>query len=223
MKQPFLGGISLWLRIRIYFARHRKHVNENLGLIVALLAAAFAGWASWEAHEARIDTHNDSLLGLKVAQRSYLEVEDATFDSLSKTRTDSHANFSVKVYGNSPAFNINVEAHCFVTPKIGNNALYSLDGGGGSNLSYLYSAWDQDNVHSYPVFIPGTPYKEVALCSTLNNGDLDGFISYGVVRYDDVFDDHHFTEYCFKTDLSPKNIATGSGSLALCSIHHKHT
>lgn len=90
MKQPFLSGIPLRLRLRVYFARHRKNVNENLRLIIALLAAAFAGWSGWEAHEAR----KDALLGVKIAQRSYIDVRATSLITKAPTTATATIRYS---------------------------------------------------------------------------------------------------------------------------------
>jgi|SRR5579864_102647 len=103
MKQPFFSRIPLRLRLRIYFARHRKNVNENLGLIIALLAAAFAGWSGYEAHKAR----KDALEGLKIAQRAYLDVRGhrADFFGVGNPPLIRYTH-TLAVYGSSPAFQI---------------------------------------------------------------------------------------------------------------------
>ena len=43
-----------------WYERHRKTVNENLGLIVSLLTAIFARWAGYEARQAGMDASNEA-------------------------------------------------------------------------------------------------------------------------------------------------------------------
>src|SRR5262245_23680630 len=90
----------------------RKHFNENLGLIIALLAAAFAGWSGWEAYRARID----ALLALKIAQRSYVEIKDVksvvSWHGYADGSPRIDYSFVVKAYANSPAFQVRQLVAC---------------------------------------------------------------------------------------------------------------
>ena len=82
---------------------NRKQVNENLGLIIAFIAVAFAGVSGWEAYRTRMD----ALLSLKIAQRSYVGVKDVksvvSWYGYADGSPRIDYSFVVYAYGNSPA------------------------------------------------------------------------------------------------------------------------
>lgn len=196
MKQRFLSSVSLWLKMRIYFARHRKHVSENLGLIIALLAAGFAAWASWEARQARKDAHDDAMRSLKIAQRSYVEVEGHTMQTIvvKNGRTYPQASFEVKVYGNSPAFNVRIHHGCRAGPD--HTAIEKISG----TRELMQRILADYNQRQYQVLVAGSSDKVETECwtdSTEPSYSGSGLISFGAVSYDDVFGDHHLTSFCY--------------------------
>jgi hypothetical protein len=191
MKQPFFSGISPWSQFRIYFARHRKHVNENLGLIVALLAAAFAGLSGWEAYRARID----ALLGLKIAQRSYIEIKDVKSAVSWKGYADGSSridySFVVKAYGNSPAFQIRQAVTCdrglrleLQYPPTSAEKPLSAESW-GPNESFL---------HLVAAHLPSGSEEEVYGSCPYSK---DGWVLNGVVFYNDVFGDSNYIHLCY--------------------------
>ena len=197
MKQPFFSGIPFRLRMRIYFARHRKHVNENLGLIIALLAAAFAGWSGYEAHA----TRNDALAALKIAQRSYVDVQDHTvsFTGARMMRTGKtllQYKHTVTVYGNSPAFEVEETSVCrlgvFADPRPG----ITFDD------FQLLQSFDLPFLQRLPAeIIPGSRHSSSVTCNYPEGGANRktnmGALVYGIINYVDIFGDKHQKHFCY--------------------------
>lgn len=188
---------SLWMRARIYLAGHRKAINENLGLIIALLAAAFAGWSGWEAREAR----KDALLGLKDTTRSYVEAEDNTISGAMVLGSPYlNAHFSIKVYGNTPAFQIKVLANCQLGPA---GVLLNKPGGITKDDFIIKPAPPLkpravEALLLPGVTVPGNPVSLDVHCIPPATQDDDiGVAEYGEIVYKDVFSDPHYSHFCY--------------------------
>jgi hypothetical protein len=188
-------GVSFGTKVRIYFSRHRKTVNENLGLIIALLAAAFAGWSGWEAHEAR----KDALLSLKIAQRSYVDVQDHQVDWPGARWATGEAvlryQHAVTVYGSTPAFQVRESTTC----RLGIAARYKGqitmgDLTPGTFIGGPLSEQLPDEI------IPSSKYSSKILCElapTKAIGGDQGVIVYGVINYEDIFREKHYKHFCY--------------------------
>jgi len=185
MSEP-LANVSPWIRLRIQFARHRKNINENLGLIIALLAAAFAGWSGWEAQKAR----EEAVLSSKIAQRSYVEAEDDSVAGgmlLNQPFLDAH--YTLKVYGNSPAFGIVVTSNC----KLGPAGLV-LNKPGGITKDDLKT----DSLRLPGIMVVGSQTPLQSHCQpTASSDESIGMVEYGEIDYKDVFGDSHYTHFCY--------------------------
>ena len=172
------------------FARHRKIINENLGTIVALIAAAFAGWSAWEAEKGREDAHTDAMYSLKVAQRSYIQAETNTISGEMLLGTPTlYAHYNVKVYGSSPAFNIQVLANCKLGP-----AGYVLNKPEGITKA------DYQNISplQLPTMVVGNEIPLQTHCQSPDRkDDIIGVTEFGEIDYKDVFGDSHFTHFCY--------------------------
>jgi hypothetical protein len=175
-----LSPSSFGTKMRVYLARHRKNINENLSLIIALLATAFAGWSGYEAYRARLD----ALYGLKIAQRSYVEVEqpEITWNGLYLV-----ANHTVKVYGNSPALKISLTSDC-QEGMIGE--LTNKPGG------IQESDLTQPALEFPTTAIEGTGQSVHVQCRNPHQLTI-GVVLYGAVHYTDVFGDPHYSHFCY--------------------------
>jgi hypothetical protein len=95
----------------------RKHFNENIGLILTGIAAIAAALAWNEARLTRKGAHDDAMLSIKIAQRSYVDVQEHYIDwgGVSVAPTGEQvleSHHTVTVYGNSPAFQITETSNC---------------------------------------------------------------------------------------------------------------
>ena len=172
--------------LRTQFARRRKNINENLGLIIALLAAAFAAWSAWEAQKAR----EEAVLSSKIAQRSYVEAEDngvAGGMVLNQPFLDAH--YTLKVYGNSPAFEIVVTSNCKLGP-----AGSVINKPGGITKDDLKT----DSLRLPRVTVVGSQTPLQSHCQIPASSDESiGVVEYGEIDYKDVFGDSHYTHFCY--------------------------
>jgi hypothetical protein len=185
-------------------ARHRKTIIENLGLIVTLLATGFAGWSGYEAHETRKDAHQDAMTTLKIAQRSYVEAENPAivgrFGIVNSSEVPSIAvpliegleksliaKYAVRVYGNSPAFQVIVLANCRV--------------GTIGNLMNKNAGISDADIKTPPLALPstmvaGAQFQIQAGCENPDD-EKTGAVMYGAIHYKDVFGEAHYTHFCY--------------------------
>lgn len=229
MKQPFFSGIPLWLRLRIYFARHRKNVNENLGLIIALLAAAFAGWSGWEARK-------DALLGLKIAQRSYLDVRGHQVDDSGMEHGGKmpliRYKHTLAIYGSSPALQVSEKVNCrtgiFGSIKSINGRMMDVT---DNDLALFRHSKETavENVTPLPPdeFLPGSTYTSEYYCESMpaegGRWPIEGVIAFGEVAYKDIFGETHYKNFCYYDVFFVPTRLTASEpifELSACPIHN---
>lgn len=193
MKQPFLSGIRLWLR---------EHVSPNLKLIIALFAAAFAGWAAYDAQE----TRKDALAGLKISQRSYVGVRNhqVGYSDLphggEKRISYRH---TLAAYGASPAFQVSEDVTCVTGSESKLKGRLPAE----DDLAFFRSIREQPATkrpgphHEFrseepDELPPGGSYKTSGyLCDPLPAGagqTRSGTVAFGKVTYKDIFGETHY-------------------------------
>ena len=188
-----------------FFALFRKHVNDNLGLIIALLSAVFAGWSAYEAYAAR----NDAIASLKIAQRSYIDVQEHTVTwskaMLSTGEPILQYSHTVTVYGNSPAFQVKETSIC----SLGAESLFERPKGLTLDDLQFVQVRELPTRQRLPAeIIPGSKHSSDVACSYLpNKTKFPGALVYGVVNYEDLFGDKHQKHFCYYNRmLEPKTI-----------------
>jgi hypothetical protein len=171
----------------------RRLITENLGVIVAIAAAAIALWSAKIQRDA-----------LQLDQRPYLKV---TFESIkadknpqnNKTVMDLNpsgwegydAYATLEVTGKTPAFNVDARGSCVPT--------------------HFLDRQDTDNGLTWRLAPFLFDEKQILHCHVQH--DLpDGRLPFNVpfnltVKYDDVFGHHHLTTFC-------EIIITGHGEAA---------
>ena len=97
MKAPFRE------RFTAYLAKHRKQIYENLGVIVALVAACAALWSGYEAHRTRVD---DDRAYVNAVPTNFKFVQEAG----QKRRAEVH--FNILVVGKTPAYDVEIGTTC---------------------------------------------------------------------------------------------------------------
>jgi len=177
--------------MRKLLAAWRRHITENLGLIVAIAAAAIALWSAKIQRDA-----------LQLDQRPYLKVSFASItphkvdDSPQSTERRLHpsgwsgydAQVLINVTGKTPAFNVDARGSC-VPP-------------------HFLERDDTDNGLTWrlwPFLFDETEHINCHVQHDLRNGDLPPNVPFDLtVRYDDIFGHHHLTTFC-------ETIITGHG------------
>lgn len=206
------------------FALFRKHVNDNLGLIIAFLSALFAGVSGWEAYRTRLD----ALASLKIAQRSYIDVQEHTVSFANAWQASGERvlqyNHMVTVYGNSPAFQVFETSIC----RLGlwaNPHQLTLDDLQFRQSFKLPLPFSQ----RLPAeIVPGSKHTSGVGCyfqapktksPGVNQSDM-GVLVYGVINYEDIFGDKHQKHFCYyNISLEPE--AVDNYELGVDKIRHK--
>lgn len=137
LRQRLLTGNELLARV---YHRHKRAINENLGLVIALAASCAAIWTGYEARHARLDAKSaadeslkvqqDSVLAqknsvdaqikaMRLEQRPYLRVTPVGFkpthiagDQVEKARDGYVGIFKLETHGRTPAIKVDWELHC---------------------------------------------------------------------------------------------------------------
>jgi hypothetical protein len=110
------------------YRKHRKNVNENLGLIIALAACGAAMWTGYEARHSRLEAANIADQSLKVQhesvqaqinavrfdERPYIRVATVGVKPAGKEDTDDdyQAVFKLVAIGRTPATFLNWNVYC---------------------------------------------------------------------------------------------------------------
>jgi hypothetical protein len=193
-----------------------KKTIDNLGLIIAFFAAAFAGWSGYEAHEAR----KDALAGLKIAQRVYLDVRG---HKAGDSGGGTEYRHTLAAYGSSPAFHVSdhiicwtgigSRVHAVIGPMEGDLAFFRA-----SNVSLV-----SPSNRSMPPdeMLPGGSYESMLLCLPWQSpGQPEaGMIAFGEVEYKDIFGDAHYKNFCY---YDPAFLPTNKTAPQLmpCTVHN---
>jgi len=185
----------------------KKRLIDNLSLLTAIFAAAFAGWAAFEAHETRVHSDEIAIKSLKVAQDS-LTVQKQSVDSqlaslnaqISAMKLDempfvnikplywtvdyqrkiAHIAYSVVSLGKTPAFDLYLSDACAAMPAFGEPSLHPE-----SNPLILVSGLALDLTKTLNCHARFTEHdNEVKLLINL--------------EYDDYFKGHHTSTFCFR-------------------------
>jgi hypothetical protein len=179
-------------RIRSYYRRERKAINENFGLIVALLAATAAIWSGYEAHLGRIDAANlgrDMLQAHVEATR--LDERPFIVPSATGWRLDSHAgaqsavillSLKARATGRTPAFDVNIREGCILDP----NPFTHLP-----DFSSLEPAFQLTPI------LAGNEESSMDCPVTRGSGEQGYIRAYGELLYVDLFRQNHTATFCF--------------------------
>ena len=166
------------------FTSWRRHITENLGIIVAIAAVFIALWSAKIQRDA-----------LQLDQRPYLKV---TFESIkaeevadkSPQNTVMHlypsgwegydAYATLEVTGKTPAFNVDARGSCVPT--------------------HFLDQEDTDNGLTWRRWPFLFNEKQLLHCHVqhdLPKGSLPFNVPFGLtVKYDDIFGHHHLTTFC---------------------------
>jgi hypothetical protein len=82
---------STLLRIGQFYERHRKVINENLGLIVAVLASLAAVYSGIEAHKARLDAFGEAEKQIQIQQQSVRDQERSVAEQIEQGKASIKA------------------------------------------------------------------------------------------------------------------------------------
>lgn len=192
MRQDSPANNSIWRRIHAYYGKEQKAINENLGLIVALLAAAAAIWSGYEAHHGRLDAAEIGR-GMLQAHIAATQLDERPFVVPSATgwnleareglqSTIVHVLLKARASGRTPAFDVAIREACVLDP----GAFTHLP-----DFSSLEPAFQLSpilaNAEESPMDCPVT------------RGPSDqGYIrAYGELLYVDLFKQPHTTTFCF--------------------------
>lgn len=179
-------------RIRSYYRRERKTINENFGLIVALLAAAAAVWSGYEAHLGRIEaaTLSRDMLqahveATRLDERPFI-VPIATGWKLD-TRVGTQSAvillaLKARATGRTPAFDVNIREACILDP----NSFTHLP-----DFSALEPAFQLS-----PILVSN---QESSMdCPVTRDLREQGYVrAYGELLYVDLFRQKHSATFCF--------------------------
>jgi hypothetical protein len=154
----------------------KDFVIAVVALIVSLLASILAGW---QAMEARFLRHESG--------RAYVGLDFAT-------GKEGRLSFAIRCTGNSPALHVAVKAGC-ISPKY-----YNIEAGSGIELGLL-----QTN----GILLPGATepfacFPETDEVPRLKKPEKPSespqwgsrSLLSGIVTYEDVFHQQHFTKFC---------------------------
>ncbi len=157
------------------FKSWRRHLSDNLGLIVAIAAAAIALWSAKIQRDA-----------LQLDERPYLKV---SFESIEPMKTTDRsrtgwsgydAHVFIEVSGKTPAFSVAARGSC-VPEHFSTGRIRTTASRGDFGRSCLMR-------------------KQVLNCHVehdLPKGDLPVNVPFNLtVHYDDIFKHHHMTTFC---------------------------
>lgn len=180
----------------------RRYITENLGLIVAIAAAAIALWSAKIQRDA-----------MQLDQRPYVKVSFVTIeprkvdDSPQSADRRLHptgwsgydAQVLVEVTGKTPAFNVAARGSCLP--------------------AHLLERTDTDNGLTWrlwPFLFNQAEHLTCHVQHDLTNGDLPPNVPFNLnVKYDDIFGHHHLTTFCEVIIMghgegTPRTSATGT-------------
>lgn len=192
LKQNSAAHESLWERIHSYYRREQKAINENLGLIVALMAAAAAIWSGFEAHKARLDSAEigrgilqTQIDAMQLDERPFL-VAAASGWKLEAQRglqsTVVQISLNARASGKTPAFDVAIREACVLDP----NSFTHLP-----DFSLLEPSFQLSPILAN--------HEESAMdCPVTRMPKDQGYIrAYGELLYSDLFKRKHTTTFCF--------------------------
>lgn len=192
MKDDSTAHERPWERIHSYYRREQKAINENLGLIVALLAAAAAIWSGFEAHKARLDSAEIGR-GILQAHIDATQLDERPFLVAAESgwKLEAHPglqstvvqiSLKARASGKTPAFNVAIREACVFDP----NPFTHLP-----DFSSLEPAFQLSPILSNQ--------EESAMdCPVTRVPNDQGFIrAYGELLYSDLFKRKHSTTFCF--------------------------
>ena len=197
-------------RISSYYRQERKAINENFGLIVALLAAAAAVWSGYEAHLGRIDAAKlgrDMLLAhveaTRLDERPFIVPIATEWKLDTRVRTHSQVillSLKARATGRTPAFDVNIREACILDP----NSFTHLP-----DFSSLEPAFQLS-----PILIGN---QESAMdCPVTRGVGEQGYIrAYGELLYVDLFRQKHSATFCFVAEDDHAD-ARNQGKLEPC-------
>ena len=173
----------MFTSMRHMFTSWRRHITENLGVIVAVAAAAIALWWAKIQRDA-----------FQLDQRPYLKV---TFESIEAKEADKSpqsadmrlhpsgwsgydAHVTVEVTGKTPAFNVDARGSCVPT--------------------HFLDRQDTDNALTWRRWPFLFDEKQLLNCHVQHDlpmGNLPHNVPFDLtVKYDDIFGHHHMTTFC---------------------------
>jgi hypothetical protein len=171
----------MFTSMRQMFTSWKRHITENLGLIVAIAAAFIALWSAKIQRDA-----------LQLDQRPYLKV---TFESIEPNKSPQSADMLrlypsgwegydahvvVEVTGKTPAFHVHAQGSCVPS--------HFLDRQGSDN-GLTWRLW--------PFLFDERQLLNCHVQHDLPNGGLPPNVPFDLtVTYDDIFGQHHVTTFC---------------------------
>lgn len=169
------------------FTSWRRHITENLGLIVAIAAAAIALWSAKIQRDA-----------LQLDQRPYLKV---TFESIKADKNPQNnstvmdlypsgwegydAYATLEVTGKTPAFNVDARGSCL--PNHFQKGQAADNGVTDNGLTWRLWPFLFDEKHVLHCHVQ----------QDLPRGNLPPNVRFDLtVHYEDIFKRHHTTNFC---------------------------
>ncbi len=187
--------------------KRAKTLSNDLGLFLAFLATAFAGWSGYEAHQGRLWAHKDTMDTLRLANRSYVTVATPEIAAIARVKVDMKnlasisetpqplvAKVTVKVFGPAPVFGVSIRSDC----QVGMIGTLTNKQGGIQESDIKVDAPMLAAGGPPAIMVPGQEYVIPATCRYPYQGAAIGVIGYGAIHYQDVFGDAHYTHYCFQ-------------------------
>jgi hypothetical protein len=183
---------KFWHRIHSYYRSEQKTINENLGLIVALMAAAAAIWSGFEAHRARLDSADigrgilqTQIDAMQLDERPFLVATASGWKLEAKRGLQStvvQVSLKAIASGKTPAFDVAIREACLLDP----NPFTHLPDSSSLEPAFQLS----------PIL---ANREESAMdCPVTRLPTDQGYIrAYGELLYSDLFKRKHSTTFCF--------------------------
>jgi hypothetical protein len=189
------------------YERNRKRVNENVGLVVAVVAAAAAAWTGYEAHKSRIDAAtaadasfkvqrdiaNAQIRALQAAQTPVIAISPSGPATIEFTRPQ-HVKvvglFEIIAVGATPAFQVFVKKLCGTSNSFKNRDVATLLA--GQRSQGLVETLHNTN----PRWVDCTVEFE----QTDHSEQILMFLQ---ATNSDVFGNRHSLTYCFSVPTQP--------------------
>lgn len=197
-------------RVTYHYEQHRKTINENLGLIIALLASAAAVWSGYEAHRSRTEARVAADRSLMVQQQSVDAQKKSVDAQIQATQLDERPFIIVdmgeirettqtsvidltkvtvfstylkySVSGRTPAINVRFFSGYGEGTLLGSEVRKLLQTAVRQNENLTESLIYPGNSVSSEITYPEAP---------------EGITFYGFVVYDDLFHVSHKTDFCY--------------------------
>lgn len=165
----------------------QKAKRDWMMVILTFAAAAFAGWAAYEAR----DAGETARIALELDERPYIKIvpEDSQVITLGNTKK-LEVTYRLAVLGKTPALKIdNSSTDCEISetplmsdaPKIPKRKVNS------PSASYLY---------------PSEQSERYGCDTNMPSKEQDYFRFFGVINYEDVFQRKHSTPFCFESFIN---------------------